>query len=217
MAHSFVFYYFSKKGFSPVIRGPLWVPPTTSASCTESYNGASPSHMPGNSFETSTRACVATTRRRAPSWTTRSARASIGSPWSLMPTRPCARARGANFMHAKPTSQLTPYRPYPSHMVVRRVGVGHRRAPTKGARGLHPPAGCRRQVLQMDRGTPNHKSQSRADHVLFHGHHPPVWGAELHHHRQWLPVYWQKVPRVLRRPPHPWTGRSLHIHRPMAK
>jgi hypothetical protein len=78
-------------------------------------SGASPSPTVGNSFETSTRACVATTRCRTPSWATCSARASIGPPRLLMPTRSCSPVRGANFTHARPISQLTPYRPYPSH------------------------------------------------------------------------------------------------------
>jgi hypothetical protein len=48
-------------------------------------------------------------------WATRSAKAFIGPPRSLMPTRSCALARGANFMHVRPISRLMPYRPYPSH------------------------------------------------------------------------------------------------------
>jgi hypothetical protein len=34
----------------------------------------------------------------------------------------------------------------------------------------------------VDRGTPNHKSQSKASRVLFHRHHSLVWSVELHHH-----------------------------------
>jgi hypothetical protein len=54
-------------------------------------------------------------QRRAPSWATRSAKAFIGPPRSLTPTRSCAPARGANFTPARPTSRLMPCRPYPSH------------------------------------------------------------------------------------------------------
>jgi ribonuclease HI len=58
----------------------------------------------------STRACAATTRRRAPSWATRSTRASIGPLRSPTPARSCAPAKGANFTPAKLTSQLTPFK-----------------------------------------------------------------------------------------------------------
>jgi hypothetical protein len=39
----------------------------------------------------------------------------IGPLRSLMPMRSCAPARGANFKHASPISQLKPYKLYPSH------------------------------------------------------------------------------------------------------
>jgi hypothetical protein len=80
-----------------------------------SCSDGSPFPTAGKSFETSMRACVATTRRRAPSSATHSTKVSIGPPWSLMPTRSCALARGANFTHARPISQLMPCKPYLSH------------------------------------------------------------------------------------------------------
>jgi hypothetical protein len=94
--------------------------PSSTSSCTgaprrASCSDACPSPRGASSFETFTRACVATTRRLAPSWATRSAKTSIGPPWSLMPARSCAPAKGANFTPAKLTSQLTPSRRSPSH------------------------------------------------------------------------------------------------------
>jgi hypothetical protein len=77
------------------------------ASCTSaprqaSCSGAYPSPGGASSSETSMRACVATTRRHAPS---------------------------------RPPDD-------PRHMAFCRVGAGHCRALAKGARVLHPPAGC---------------------------------------------------------------------------
>jgi hypothetical protein len=60
-------------------------------------------------------ACVATTRRRAPSWATHSARASTGLPQLPMPMRLCAPVKGANSTPARPTSRLTPSRRSVSH------------------------------------------------------------------------------------------------------
>jgi hypothetical protein len=87
--------------------------PSLTASCTSaprqaSCSGACPPPRGASSSETFTRVCVATTRRRAPSWATHSARASTGPPRLLTPTRLCAHAKGANFTPARPISQLTP-------------------------------------------------------------------------------------------------------------
>jgi hypothetical protein len=73
-------------------------------------------------------------------WATLSARASTSPPRSPTPTILCAPARGANSTPARPTSQRTPSR-RSHHVAFCRVGAGHCRAPAKGARGLHPPAG----------------------------------------------------------------------------
>jgi hypothetical protein len=86
----------------------------TSAPCQASCSGAYPSPRGASSSETSTRACVATTRLHAPSWAMRSARASTGLPRSLMP-RLCAPTRGANSTPTRPISQRTPSRRSPSH------------------------------------------------------------------------------------------------------
>jgi hypothetical protein len=117
-------------------------------------------HPPASSFGTFTRACAATTRRHAPSWATHFARASIGPPRLLMPARSCAPAKGANFTPAKLTSRSRP--PDDSHhMAFCCVVAGHCRALVKGARGLHPPTGRHRQVLQVGRGAPDHEKQPR--------------------------------------------------------
>jgi hypothetical protein len=92
-------------------------------------------------FETSTQVYVATMRRLAHSWVTRSAKACIGPQRSLMPTRSCAPVRGASSMPVGLISRLTTNNS--RHMALRRVGARHRRALAKGARGLHPPAGHR--------------------------------------------------------------------------
>jgi ribonuclease HI len=72
-----------------------------------------PSPKVASSFETSTRACVATTRRRVPSWATCSAKAFTSPPRSLTPTRSYEPARGANSIPARLISRLTPFKRFP--------------------------------------------------------------------------------------------------------
>jgi hypothetical protein len=68
-----------------------------------------------SSSETSTRACVATTRRLVPSWATRFARACTGPPRLLKPTRSYAPARGVSSIPVRLISWLTPFKRFPSH------------------------------------------------------------------------------------------------------
>jgi hypothetical protein len=91
---------------------------------------------------------VVTTRRHAPTWATRSARASTDLLRSLTPARLCALAKGANSTPARPISRLTPSKRSLSHGLLP-CGGGHCRALAKGARGLHPPTCRHRQVLQV--------------------------------------------------------------------
>jgi hypothetical protein len=125
--------------------------PSSTASCTSAPRRAScsdmcPSLRGVSSSETFTRACAATTRRRAPSWATHSVRASIGPLRLLMPARSCAPARGANL---RPQDQPPCARPpdYPRHMAFCRVGGWTSSGPCEKHPGLHPPAGCHRQVF----------------------------------------------------------------------
>jgi hypothetical protein len=39
--------------------------------------------------------------------------------------------------------------------------------------------------------------------AFIHKYHPSLWGPKLNHHRQWHTVHWEKVPGLLRGPPHP--------------
>jgi hypothetical protein len=106
------------------------------------------------------------------------------------------------------------------HLVICCVGSGPCRSLAEGTRGLHAPAGCHRQILQVDRGQTPKQHQVRIGGGILHQHHPSLWGPELHHHRQRHPVHWQKVPGLLRGPPHPgglgrrssphdeWAGRA---------
>jgi hypothetical protein len=77
-------------------RSPSWTVSSTSmprqASCSDAY----PSPRGASSSETFTRACAATTRRRAPSWAMHSARASTGLLRLLMPAGLCAPVDGEN-------------------------------------------------------------------------------------------------------------------------
>jgi hypothetical protein len=119
--------------------------PSSTASCTSaprqaSCSGAYPFLRGASSSGTSTRACADTTRRHAPSWAMRSARASTGQLRSLTPARSCAPAKGANSTPARPTSQLMPSKRSPSHDLLP-YGGWTSSGPMKGARGLHPPAG----------------------------------------------------------------------------
>jgi transposase InsO family protein len=67
-----------------------------------------------SSSGTYTRAYAATMPHPAPSWATRSARASTGPPRSLTPARSCAPAKGASSTLASPISPCTSCRPSPS-------------------------------------------------------------------------------------------------------
>jgi ribonuclease HI len=94
--------------------------PSSVASCTSSprqasCSDASPSLRGASSSATSMRAYAATTRRRAPSWATHSAKASTGPPRSPMPARSCAFAKGASSTPANPTCLRTSCRPSPLH------------------------------------------------------------------------------------------------------
>jgi ribonuclease HI len=82
-------------------------------------------------------------------------------------------------------------------------GAGHRRALAEGARGLHPPIGRNRQVLQVGGGTPHHESQGGAGGDVLHRHRLSLWSVELHHHRQRVPIHRQEVPGILRQVLHP--------------
>jgi hypothetical protein len=55
----------------------------------------------------------------------------------------------------------------------------------------------------VDRSPPLNQHQIRAGGGVLYKHHPSLWGPKLHHHRQRHAVHWGKVPRLLRRPPHP--------------
>jgi hypothetical protein len=125
--------------------------PWSTVSCTSAPLQAS------CSFETFTRACAVTARRRALSWTTLSSRASIGPPRLLMPVRSCAPARGANFTLAKLTALLTPSRRSPSHGLLP-CGGWTLSGPCERCPGATPPTGRHRQVLQVGRGALDHKS-----------------------------------------------------------
>jgi hypothetical protein len=89
------------------------------------------------------------------------------------------------------------------HLVVCRMGSGPHRSLAEGTRGLHAPAGRHRQILQVGRGPTLNQHRVQAGGGVLHKYHPSLWGPKLHHHRQWHAVHWEKVPRLLRRPPHP--------------
>jgi hypothetical protein len=148
----------------------------TSATRQASCSGACPSLRAVSSFETFTRAYAATMQRHAPSWATRSARASTGPLRSLMPVRSCAPAKGASFMPARPTSPRTPSRQFPSHGPSP-CGGWTSSGPCGKRPGPHPPTGCHRQILQVGRGAPNHECQGRVGRDVLHRPHLPVRGA----------------------------------------
>jgi hypothetical protein len=83
------------------------------------------------------------------------------------------------------------------------VGSGPRRSLVEGTRGLNTPAGRHRQILQVDRSPTLNQHRVRAAGGVLYKYHPPLWDPKLHHHRQWHAIHWEKVPRLLRRPPHP--------------
>jgi hypothetical protein len=89
------------------------------------------------------------------------------------------------------------------HLVICRMGSGPRRSLAEGTRGLHAPAGRHRQILQVDRSLTLNQHRVRAGGGVLYKYHPPLWDPKFHHHRQWHVVHWEKVLRLLRRPPHP--------------
>jgi hypothetical protein len=88
------------------------------------------------------------------------------------------------------------------HLAVCHVESGPRRSLLEGTRGLHAPTGRHRQILQVDRGPTLNQHRVRAGGGVFHKYHPSLWGPKLNHHRQWPAVHWEKVPGLLRGPPH---------------
>jgi hypothetical protein len=89
------------------------------------------------------------------------------------------------------------------HLVVCCVGSGPRQSLAEGTRGLHAPAGRHRQILQVDRSPALNQHQVRAGGGVLYKYHPPLQDPKLHHHRQQHVIHWEKVPRLLRGPPHP--------------
>jgi hypothetical protein len=83
------------------------------------------------------------------------------------------------------------------------MGSGPRRSLEEGTRRLHAPAGRHQQILQMDRSPTHNQHRVQAGGGVLYKYHPPLWDPKLHHHRQWHAIHWEKVPRLLRRPPHP--------------
>jgi hypothetical protein len=53
-------------------------------------------------------------------------------------------------------------------MAIRCVGIGHRRAPAEGARGLQTFVGRNRQVFEVNRGTTYHQPQVRVGRIILH-------------------------------------------------
>jgi hypothetical protein len=88
-------------------------------------------------------------------------------------------------------------------LVVCCVGSGPRRSLVEGTQGLHAPAGHHRQILQVDRSPTLNQHRVRAGGGVLYKYHPSLRDPKLHHHRQWHAIHWGKVPRLLRRPPHP--------------
>jgi hypothetical protein len=89
------------------------------------------------------------------------------------------------------------------HLAVCHVGSRPRRSLEEGTRGLHAPAGRHRQILQLDQSLTLNQHWVRAGGGVLHKYHPSLWGPKLNHHRQWHAVHWEKVPGLLRGPPHP--------------
>jgi ribonuclease HI len=149
-----------------------------------------------------TRGLVVTMQHLEPSCETLSDKVSTGQPQWPTPLGLYAPAEGVNSTRDRRTCPLKPRRQYPSlgHF---RVGSGPRRSLAEGTRGLLAPAGRHRQILQVDRSPTLNQHQVRAGGGVLHKYHPSLWGPKLNHHRQWHAVHWEKVPGLLRGPPHP--------------
>jgi hypothetical protein len=89
----------------------------------------------------------------------------------------------------------------PNHLALGYVGIRPCRSSIEGARGLYAPAGRRRQVLQMDRGSTPRQHPVRAGSGVLHEHYPSLRGPQLHHQIT-TPSHREEVPQFLQRPPH---------------
>jgi ribonuclease HI len=190
-------------------RSSCWVTErsSTTAAPHASSSDAYPSPKVRSSCKKYTRGLAVITQRLEPSLETPSDKVSTGQPWWPTPLGFYAPTKGVN-----------------STQGTRGVGSGPRRSLAEGTRGLHAPAGRYRQILQVDRGPTPKQHQVRIGGGILHQHHPSLWGSKLHHHRQRHPVHWQKVPGLLRGPPHPgglgrrssphdeWAGRACQRH-----
>jgi hypothetical protein len=140
-----------------------------------------------------TRGLAVTMQHLEPSWETLSDKVSTGPPRWPTPLGLYAPAEGANSTRDRQYLSLgrLPY------------GVWTSSVPCRRHPGLHAPAGRHRQILQVDRGPTLNHHGVRVGGGVLHKYHPSLWGPKLHHHRQWHVVHWEKVPGLLRRPPHP--------------
>jgi hypothetical protein len=157
-------------------RSPSSVASCKSAPRRASCSDACPSLRGESSFETFTRACAATTRRRAPSWATHSDRASIGPLRLLMPARSCVPAKGANFTPTRPTSLRTPSRQSPSRGPSP-CGGWTSSGPCRKRPGATPTYWLPLTSSPSGSSAPDHESQGRAGRDVLHRHHLRVRGA----------------------------------------
>jgi hypothetical protein len=126
---------------------------------------------------------------------------STGRPRWPTPLGLYAPAKGVNSTRDGRTCPLRPYRQYLSlgHLP---CGVWTSLVPCK----RHP--GASRTCWSPSTNSPSgsksdpYQHRVRAGGGVLYKYHPLLWDPKLHHHRQWHAIHSEKVPRLLRRPPH---------------
>jgi hypothetical protein len=206
-------------------RSSCWVTErsSTTAAHQQSSSDAYPSPKVRSYCKKYTRGLATTTQHLGPSLETPYDRVSTSQSRWLTPLGLYAPAKGVNSTQGRRTYPLRLCKQYPSPGRLM-CGVWTSSVPCRRHLGAtrtcwspstNSPSGLRSDPKQH---------QVRTGGGILHQHHPSLQSPELHHHRQWHPVHWQKVPGLLRGPPHPgglgrrssphdeWAGRVCQRH-----
>jgi hypothetical protein len=165
-------------------------------------NDAYPSPKDKSCYKKYTRGLAVTMQHLGPSWETLSDKVSNGQPRWPMPLGLYAPAKGVNSTRDRRTCPLRPCKQYPS-LGSLPYGVWTSSVPCRRHPGASSTCWSPSTIFQVDRGPTLNQHRVREGGSVLYKYHPSLWGPKLHHHRQWHAVHWVKVPRLLRRPPHP--------------
>jgi ribonuclease HI len=206
-------------------RSSYWVTgrSSTTAAPPASSSDAYPSPKARSSYKKYTRGLAVITQRPEPLLETPSDKVSTGRPRWPTPLELSAPAKGVNSTQRQTHLPAQALQTIPITWLFAVWGldlVG----PLQKAPGGYTHLLVAIDKFQVDRGPTPKQHQVRTGGGILHQHHPSLWGPKLHHHRQWHPVHRQKVPGLLRGPPHlsglgrrssphdEWAGRECQWH-----